>query len=351
MDPYKILGIDANASPEQIRRAYLKQAAKYHPDQGGEAWIFQQVQAAYEKLKAKNPELADSEKRGPAGNPPPPGSQKSRSTQSTPRDESRRRATAGTSPRTSPNRKRKRARPGVELLKVVGGGVAGLLVAVLILWYGFRVDPLGLWDSDEIADAQVANATEEDSAKLRVDPSTRPPIDKKTDRTRPRLQQPTTEPDSKANNERETGESRTTAVSGDPKPEPKFVAPSEVESTVAPAAKPKQAFEEERAATADPDANDGQSATGKETSPSKAQESESVRRTKLTREIVVTSDVDGVEILIHADGELFREATLTIGENRFSVPEGDVHIALSDSESGLKIISDENGTASCVATT
>lgn len=53
MDPYKVLGIDQGASLDEIRRAYRKQAAKYHPDAGGEVWVFQQIQDAYEELTGK----------------------------------------------------------------------------------------------------------------------------------------------------------------------------------------------------------------------------------------------------------------------------------------------------------
>ena len=50
MNPYEILGIDKTATRDQIDVAYRAQAKKYHPDAGGEAWVFQQVQAAYEAL-------------------------------------------------------------------------------------------------------------------------------------------------------------------------------------------------------------------------------------------------------------------------------------------------------------
>jgi hypothetical protein len=48
MDPYKVLGIEADASPQEVKRAYLAMAAKYHPDAGGDAWAFEQVRQAYE---------------------------------------------------------------------------------------------------------------------------------------------------------------------------------------------------------------------------------------------------------------------------------------------------------------
>ena len=50
MDPYKILGIDKNASLEEVQRAYRMKARKHHPDMGGDAWAFQQVREAYEKI-------------------------------------------------------------------------------------------------------------------------------------------------------------------------------------------------------------------------------------------------------------------------------------------------------------
>lgn len=53
MDPYKILGINEGASLAEIRCAYRKQVARHHPDSGGDNWIFQMVQDAYDELNGK----------------------------------------------------------------------------------------------------------------------------------------------------------------------------------------------------------------------------------------------------------------------------------------------------------
>jgi hypothetical protein len=50
MDPHKILGISPDSTPAEIQKAYRRKATKYHPDAGGDAWVFQQVQQAYEDL-------------------------------------------------------------------------------------------------------------------------------------------------------------------------------------------------------------------------------------------------------------------------------------------------------------
>lgn len=54
-DYYKILGVDRQASPDAIKRAYRKLASLYHPDkEGGSKTKFQEVEAAYRTLSDPN---------------------------------------------------------------------------------------------------------------------------------------------------------------------------------------------------------------------------------------------------------------------------------------------------------
>ncbi len=53
-DYYAILGIDKNASPEEIKKAFRKKAHEYHPDKGGDAEKFKEVNEANQVLG--NPE-------------------------------------------------------------------------------------------------------------------------------------------------------------------------------------------------------------------------------------------------------------------------------------------------------
>jgi curved DNA-binding protein len=53
-DHYQTLGVDRNASPDEIKKAYRKMAAIHHPDKGGDTATFQKVQEAYDNLS--NPE-------------------------------------------------------------------------------------------------------------------------------------------------------------------------------------------------------------------------------------------------------------------------------------------------------
>lgn len=54
IDYYQTLGVDRNASPDEIKKAYRKMAAIHHPDKGGDTAMFQKVQEAYDNLS--NPE-------------------------------------------------------------------------------------------------------------------------------------------------------------------------------------------------------------------------------------------------------------------------------------------------------
>lgn len=49
-DLYKILGVDRSASPEQLKRAFRKMSKKLHPDVGGNAEAFQEIEKAYRVL-------------------------------------------------------------------------------------------------------------------------------------------------------------------------------------------------------------------------------------------------------------------------------------------------------------
>ena len=54
-DDYELLGVDRNASPEAIRRAYIVLSMSSHPDLAGPEATekFQKINAAYQRLKDK----------------------------------------------------------------------------------------------------------------------------------------------------------------------------------------------------------------------------------------------------------------------------------------------------------
>lgn len=54
MDYYSILGINKQASQDEIKKAYRKQAMANHPDRGGDSGKFAQINEAYETLKDPN---------------------------------------------------------------------------------------------------------------------------------------------------------------------------------------------------------------------------------------------------------------------------------------------------------
>ena len=53
-DHYTTLGVNKDATQDDIKKAYRKLAAKHHPDRGGDTATFQEIAAAYEILS--NPE-------------------------------------------------------------------------------------------------------------------------------------------------------------------------------------------------------------------------------------------------------------------------------------------------------
>ena len=61
---YSTLGVDRNASAEEIKRAYRKMAGKHHPDRGGDTVKFQEIEEAYRTL-------GDDQKRAAYDNPSP----------------------------------------------------------------------------------------------------------------------------------------------------------------------------------------------------------------------------------------------------------------------------------------
>jgi curved DNA-binding protein len=63
IDPYSILGVAKNATPDDIKKAYRKLAAVHHPDKGGSTEKFQEIQGAYAIL-------SDPQRREEFDNPP-----------------------------------------------------------------------------------------------------------------------------------------------------------------------------------------------------------------------------------------------------------------------------------------
>jgi curved DNA-binding protein len=63
---YQTLGVDRNASADEIKRSYRKLASQHHPDKGGDKNKFQEIEQAYRTL-------SDPQKRAAYDNPSPFG--------------------------------------------------------------------------------------------------------------------------------------------------------------------------------------------------------------------------------------------------------------------------------------
>jgi molecular chaperone DnaJ len=63
---YQTLGVERNATPDQIKRAYRKLASQHHPDKGGDKVKFQEIQQAYDTL-------GNPQRRSEYDNPRPQG--------------------------------------------------------------------------------------------------------------------------------------------------------------------------------------------------------------------------------------------------------------------------------------
>lgn len=76
MDPYAVLGLQSGASAEEIRRAFRRMAAKWHPDRNpGDkraAEIFKQATAAYDLLTNPRKPLDGAPRTGSRPTPAPP---------------------------------------------------------------------------------------------------------------------------------------------------------------------------------------------------------------------------------------------------------------------------------------
>lgn len=62
MDHFKTLGVDRNATPDEIKKAYRRLAGQHHPDRGGDTATFQKIEEAYRIL-------SDPQKRQEYENP------------------------------------------------------------------------------------------------------------------------------------------------------------------------------------------------------------------------------------------------------------------------------------------
>jgi len=52
-NPYEVLGVDEDADNEEVKQAYRELAKEYHPDRGGDAEKFKEIQSAYDQITSE----------------------------------------------------------------------------------------------------------------------------------------------------------------------------------------------------------------------------------------------------------------------------------------------------------
>jgi hypothetical protein len=52
LDPFVVLGIPRDSSPEEVREAFHRKSKKHHPDLGGDEWAFRIVVHAYDLISS-----------------------------------------------------------------------------------------------------------------------------------------------------------------------------------------------------------------------------------------------------------------------------------------------------------
>jgi formylglycine-generating enzyme required for sulfatase activity len=149
MDPYKILGIDRDATPEQIKRAYREKATKHHPDSGGDAWAFQQVLEAYEILTGKRKRKVSAKQSTKKETPAPETKEEDK--KQSPWAEfdfsnSSKEKSSWKDRNVPPSSKRRAIlRAYLQALGVVAGGIGGVFIGLLLIWTVWDMDPFGVF--------------------------------------------------------------------------------------------------------------------------------------------------------------------------------------------------------------
>jgi len=70
MNYYKTLGLESNATTEEVKQAYRKLAMKHHPDRGGDEAEFKKIKEAYEAItsgRANSPKFGSYRSGNPFG--------------------------------------------------------------------------------------------------------------------------------------------------------------------------------------------------------------------------------------------------------------------------------------------